>query len=472
MSKGKELVADYVIVGAGAVGMAFADAMLTHSDASMIIIDRRHKPGGLWNDAYSFVRLHGPAAYYGVNSEKLGSELVEEVGLNRGLYELASGPELAAYFDNVMRKRLLPSGRVTYLPLSEYKDGVVTSQASGETIRVRATKRLVDATYADTRQPNTHAPSFSVGDGVRCITPNVLPQHAEPDAPYVVIGAGKTAMDTVTWLLEKGVVPERITWVRPRDAWVLNRKNVQPMYNFFAQIFTARAIELEAARDATSIEDLFQRLEAGGILQRLDPEVTPTMFRCSICSEAEVAELRRVKNVVRMGHVRAILYDRLVMDTGVIGMAKNAIYINCSADGIPDRPSQPIYQKDKILLQYVRRCSPTFSGAFVAHLETMQLEDAARNAMCTPVPPPSVPLDWIRMQLQESGNQSAWAKTPGLQSWLLSSRLDRFSALIARAVEEQHSENLEVMARYRAAAKPGIARLAEFMESATRKQAA
>jgi hypothetical protein len=466
------LEADYVVVGAGAVGMAFADAMLDHSDASMILIDRRHKPGGLWNDAYSFVRLHGPSAYYGVNSEPLGSDRIEEIGHNKGLYELATGAELAGYFDRVMRQRLLPSGRVTYLPLSEYADGVVTSLTSGEKIRVRARKKLVDATYADTRQPSTHAPSFAVAEVVRMVTPNTLPQNVDAGARYAVIGAGKTSMDAVTWLLDQGVAPARITWVRPRDAWVLNRKNVQPKYDFFKQIFTSRAMEMEAARDSTSINDLFLRLEAAGVLQRFDKNVMPTMFRCSICSEAEVEQLRRVTNVVRMGHVKWIGRDRMVMDHGTISMPVNTIYINCSADGIPDRKPQPIFQADRIVLQYVRRCSPTFSGAFIAHLETVISDDAVKNSMSTPVPPPKDPIDWIRMQLQEAGNQSAWARTPALQPWLMSSRLERFSALVARAYDENHKENLAALARYRAAAKAGLARLAELMGERTQKKAA
>ena len=55
----RTLEADYVVVGAGAVAMAFADTLLTDTDASIIMVDRRHKPGGHWNDSYTFVRLHG-----------------------------------------------------------------------------------------------------------------------------------------------------------------------------------------------------------------------------------------------------------------------------------------------------------------------------------------------------------------------------------------------------------------------------
>ena len=54
----RELEADYLVVGAGASGMAFADAMIGHSDARVALVDRRHGPGGHWLDAYPFVRLH------------------------------------------------------------------------------------------------------------------------------------------------------------------------------------------------------------------------------------------------------------------------------------------------------------------------------------------------------------------------------------------------------------------------------
>ncbi len=62
------ITADYLIMGAGAAGMAFADSVLTETEATLVIVDRRDRPGGHWNDAYPFVRLHQPASYYGVNS--------------------------------------------------------------------------------------------------------------------------------------------------------------------------------------------------------------------------------------------------------------------------------------------------------------------------------------------------------------------------------------------------------------------
>ena len=69
-----KLETDYLVVGAGAMGMAFVDELINcsagtgHDKTKVIIIDRRPKPGGHWFDAYDFVTLHQPAAFYGVNS--------------------------------------------------------------------------------------------------------------------------------------------------------------------------------------------------------------------------------------------------------------------------------------------------------------------------------------------------------------------------------------------------------------------
>ena len=70
--------------------MAFCDELIAGTNASIIIVDKHHQPGGHWNDAYPFVRLHQPSAFYGVNSKKLGNNTIDATGLNKGLYELAT----------------------------------------------------------------------------------------------------------------------------------------------------------------------------------------------------------------------------------------------------------------------------------------------------------------------------------------------------------------------------------------------
>jgi cation diffusion facilitator CzcD-associated flavoprotein CzcO len=107
------LSTDYLIIGAGAAGMIFADQILAETDASVAIVDRRARPGGHWNDAYGFVRLHQPSAYYGAGSRPLGSNRIDAEGLNRGYYEQASGAEVLSYFDALMRVRYFPMSEIS-----------------------------------------------------------------------------------------------------------------------------------------------------------------------------------------------------------------------------------------------------------------------------------------------------------------------------------------------------------------------
>jgi hypothetical protein len=459
--------ADYVIAGAGAVGMAFADTLVAETSARLVIVDRRPRPGGHWNDAYPFVRLHGPSATYGVNSLALGSGRIDATGLNQGLHELASGAEICDYYDRVMAQ-LLASGRVTYLPLHTLgPDGVATSLHDGHRVQLLAQRHWVDATQADTQVPGTHPPRFAVAPGVRCVTPTEL-ARLQPGASrgHVVIGAGKTAIDTALWLLEQGVDPDTITWIRPRDAWLLNRANVQPTAAFATRVLAAMTAELEAARDATSLPDLFARLEGARVLQRIDTTVQPTMYRCAIVSDAELQQLRRIRRVVRLGRVRAIEADRILLERGQVATSTASVHVHCSAAGLPRGPAQPVFQGRRIVPQYVRRCSPTFSAAFIAHVAVNVDDDEERNALCTPVPVPEEPLDWLRMHLQTMRNQQQWAQRPQLRDWLRRARLEAYTAMFELAGQQADAQWVALQARLNAARLPGFRRIAELLAAA------
>lgn len=71
----RAIEADYLVVGAGAMGMAFTDALTDHADVRVALVDRRHGVSGHWLEAYPFVRLHQASAFYGVASTCLGGEL-------------------------------------------------------------------------------------------------------------------------------------------------------------------------------------------------------------------------------------------------------------------------------------------------------------------------------------------------------------------------------------------------------------
>ena len=74
----RSLETDYLVVGAGAMGMAFTDALIDHADVHVTLVDRRHAAGGHWQDAYPFVQLHQASLFYGVASTVLGSGAVQQ----------------------------------------------------------------------------------------------------------------------------------------------------------------------------------------------------------------------------------------------------------------------------------------------------------------------------------------------------------------------------------------------------------
>src|SRR5262249_39099643 len=141
------------------------------------------------------------------------------------------------------------------------------SAVSGEEVTVKVRRKLVDATYLEARVPASTPPPFEVMPGARCVPPGDLVDLQERPAGYIVIGAGKTALDTCTWLLDRGVPPDDICWIKPREAWFLNRLYMQGG-ELVGTLFEGLALQLEAAAQATSLDDLFARLEAAGQVLR------------------------------------------------------------------------------------------------------------------------------------------------------------------------------------------------------------
>ena len=164
MTKTITLTTDYLIIGAGALGMGFLDELInTSSSLEAIIVDQRDKPGGHWNDAYSFVRLHQPAVTYGVNSRPLGS----------GGKDLASKSQILSHFELALAD-LVATGRVTFLSQCRHQgEGRLVSLLDPDlTYQVEVRRKLVDATQCETKVPATTQPNFTVEDQVNFVPVN------------------------------------------------------------------------------------------------------------------------------------------------------------------------------------------------------------------------------------------------------------------------------------------------------------
>lgn len=426
---------DYLVVGAGATAMAFVDTLLSETDAQVAMVDRHHRPGGHWNDAYPFVGLHQPSAFYGVNSRELSTWTKDETGLNTGMYELASGAEVLSHFDQVMRQRFLPSGRVQWFPMCDYSpsaDGAhrFKSLMNGDERQIVARRKLVNATHARTAVPSRHPPKYAIAPGVDCIPLNRLPDIQRPHACYTVVGSGKTGMDACLWLLQNGVTPSRIRWIMPRDAWLLDRANTQPGAENLERTIGSTIGQFEAIAEATSVPDLFARLEQRGLLVRIDKTVEPGMYRCAIISQAELAQLRRIDDIVRLGHLQSVQPAQITLDRGSLSAEPDTLYVDCSASAIQMPPALPVFDGNQINLLMLRWCQPVFSAALIAYVESHVTDQAEQNALCRLVPSPEHPVDWLRMWAVTLANTTSWRQNPGLNAWLSKCRLNSQNAIM------------------------------------------
>ena len=407
--------ADYLVIGAGAMGMAFTDALIDHADAHVALVDRRQAAGGHWLAAYPFVRLHQTSAFYGVASTLLGDGSIQEEGPEKGLGERADQPTICAYYDDVLTNRMVEPGRVEFFAGCEYRgDRAFISLESGERYMVPETCRIVDARYIAPEIPAETPPAFGVADDVRVVPPNDLVGSDESPSQYVVVGSGKTATDSIIWLLGRGVEPDSICWVRPRDPWMLNRALIQPDPGI---IFGMVADLMHAAGVASSLEDLFLRLEDAGILFRVDRSVFPTMARTPTLAMWELEQLRTIEHVVRRGHIYTVSRGRIDFADGSVAVAQDAVFVNCTAEGIKMPALVDIWRPESITVQPIRAGFPCFGAALTGYVEATRDGDEEKNRLCPPAPLPNTLVDWARMQVVGTRNSMSFNSASDIKAW-------------------------------------------------------
>ncbi len=449
--------ADYLVVGAGAAGMAFADALTGRADVRVALVDRRPAPGGHWRDAYPFVRLHQASCFYGVASTELGSGSIQREGPEAGLHERAGVAEICAYYDRVLNETLLPSGRVEFHPNCEYLgDGSFVSRVSGQHHRAQPDCRIVDARYLAPEIPATSAPPFGVADGARVLPAGELARLESAPREFVIVGAGKTATDACVWLLDNGVDPDSICWVRSREPWMFNRAVLQPDPAVFIGM---TADIMEAASAASTPDDLFLRMEAAGVMLRIDPSATPTMAKTPTLARWELDLLRSIERVVRLGHIRGIEAGRIELDDGEAAIHREAVVVHCAASGLQYPPLVPIWGEEAITIQPVRTGFPCFGAALIGYVEATREEDEEKNRVCLPSPLSNTTRDWALMQVVGGRSSRAFNAEPDIEEWVNSVALNPARIPTGRAADADVAAAEE---RLRAAADSGIAAMAEL----------
>jgi hypothetical protein len=258
------------------------------------------------------------------------------------------------------------------------------------------------------------------------------------------------------WLLDRGVDPDAVCWVRPREPWMLNRAMVQPD----PAVFLGMAADLmQAAATASSLDDLFLRLEDAGLMLRIDRSVTPTMAKAPTLAGWELDMLRSLERVVRLGHVRRVEAGRITLDGGSVPIASDAVVVHCAASGLKNPPLLPVWRPSAITVQPIRAGFPCFGAALAGYVEATRSDDAEKNRLCPPTPYGNTLAQWATMNALGARATASFGSEPDIKAWA-----DGVPLNPAR-VPPGYSGTArldDALARLGAFGKPGLAGLVEL----------
>lgn len=151
-------------------------------------------------------------------------------------------------------------------------------------------------------------------------------------ARYVVLGAGKTAMDTVVYLQRyMKLKPENIYWVIPNDVWMLAREGSGNPWSWPQAL-----LESKGDKDKACLN-----LEKDGAIVRLDKNVKPTRFRFPMIGKDELSLMRKIpfKNLIRRGRVTKLRHqnETVVVEFGTEHdpwvAPQDATFVHCTSPG-------------------------------------------------------------------------------------------------------------------------------------------
>ena len=318
-----------------------------------------------------------------------------------------------------MRHRLLASGRVRFFPMCDYLgDRRFRSSLTGVETGVSVRRSVVDATYmASQRSGHRPASIRSVRQGQVRPSRRTHERHRAPrrlrDHRWRQDGHGRRGAGCSI----KGTPPRDITWIRPRDSWILNRAYFQPgdgvvptFEGVVLGVGSGRRMRLDRA-------GLSSDWRSDQVMLRIDRSIQPSMLKGATASVGELDELRRIENVVRLGHVERIDLDAITLEHGSIPTSPDHLHIHCASAGLSDNPPKPIFADDTIILQPITRVSLSLSAGLIGLRRSLWAIDGGEEPSLPtePVAPHAVRLDTAPVDRDEDRNGVAGrSRCPGV----------------------------------------------------------
>ena len=369
--------ADLCVVG---TGIAALNALVVaggylEEGQRVVLIEQRARSGGMWNDAYPFVRLHQPHGLFTAGAIPWQGD--------RDRSYLATREEILGHFDNILdvvRARLQIDERYGWeFTGHEERDGRVlvrARSADGEQLEVDAA-RLIKGFGVEVRPD---APLEFTSDRVRSVAPSSLVEDRDAlyggNEPIWIVGGGKTAMDTAHLLVteapgrEVNMIIGGGTFFGKRDRLFpdaeRNRWRVQATPNMLQ---AAVARRFDGTNEADVRHWLHDKYGIG-----LVPAAKNYFF--GILSEAETETIARGLTSTLRGYLADVRDQNgsaeLVFRSGVTREVPDGTWVvNCTGLITPvDRPYEPYSSPSGNVLTLSLRSATVLLSSFMAYFMT------------------------------------------------------------------------------------------------------
>lgn len=147
-------------------------------------------------------------------------------------------------------------------------------------------------------------------------------------------------------------------------------------------------------------------------------------------SDAEHQALMSVERVVRLGRVRHVKTDRIVLDDGELPTA-GVVVVDCTAYGFRGGTTRPMFEPGRVTPQSVMGGFTSFNAALVGYVEATRDGLDEKNRLCVPSSLPDKPIDWVRAYRGGLVANAMHGAEPDLAAWIDGCRLNTLRGLSA-----------------------------------------
>jgi hypothetical protein len=167
---------------------------------------------------------------------------------------------------------------------------------------------------------------------------------------------------------------------------------------------------------------------------------------------------------VRLGRIRRLEPDAIVLDQGAVPTRPGHLHVHCAAAGLNPAPAVPIFAADRITLQPIRAGLIPFNAALAGFVEATREDLAEKNRLCPPNRLPDTPLDWVRGTLIAIQADYLWSQDRAISDWLERSRLNPMRGLRERLHDPRVQQTSK---RYAENVRPALANLQKLLGQAS-----